>query len=60
MDRIADLAGRLWAVRRAHRPIPARGLRGVRLPGVRAVVRLRCADCGRPFPCPTLQAAGVR
>ncbi len=61
--RIADLATRLWAVRRTHRAAPARrlpglgaGLAGLRRPGARP----RCEGCGRPFPCPTLRATGPR
>lgn len=45
--RISDLAGRLWAVRLAHRPV-ASGWRG----------RGRCAGCGQQLPCETLRAAG--
>jgi hypothetical protein len=45
--RIRDLAGRLWAVRSAHRPSG---------PGRRA--RNRCAGCGQQLPCATLLAAG--
>ena len=45
--RIRDLAGRLWAVRLAHRPVRS-GWRG----------RTRCAGCGQQLPCATLLAAG--
>lgn len=48
LERISDLAGRLWAIRSAHRPVVAGRLR-------RSVV---CAGCGLPTPCPTLRAAG--
>lgn len=48
LDRISDLAARLWAVRQAHRPVVAGRLR-------RSVV---CSGCGLPTPCPTLRAAG--
>lgn len=46
LSRISELAGRLWAVRQAHRPVVVGRLR-------RSV---RCAGCGFPTPCPTLQA----
>lgn len=68
LDRISDLASRLWAVRQAHRPVvvvvgrPGLGralgravLGGAGLGGRRAV---RCAGCGQASPCPTLRAAG--
>lgn len=45
--RISDLAGRLWAVRLAHRPGRS-GWRG----------RTRCVGCGQQLPCATLLAAG--
>ncbi len=48
LDRICELAGRLWAVRAAHRPVPVGWRRREE----------RCAECGRPSPCPTLRAAG--
>lgn len=48
LERISDLAARLWAVRSAHRPVVAGRLR-------RTVV---CGCCRLPAPCPTLQAAG--
>ena len=48
LERISELAARLWAVRSAHRPVRAGRLR-------RSVV---CAGCGLPTPCPTLRAAG--
>lgn len=48
LDRISDLAARLWAVRSAHRPVVTGRLR-------RTVV---CSGCGLPTPCPTLRAAG--
>ena len=48
LERISDLAGRLWAVRSAHRPVPAGWRRS----------SLRCAGCGQPAPCATLRAAG--
>ena len=47
LDRISDLAGRLWAVRQAHRPVVVGWRRAV-----------RCAGCGQATPCQTLQAAG--
>lgn len=50
VQRVGELAGRLWAVRRAHRPVLVRGLLGPH--------RLRCAGCRQPSPCPTLRAAG--
>jgi len=57
LSRISDLAGRLWAVRQAHRPVavgrPVLGWAG--FAGRRAV---RCAGCGQASPCLTLQAAG--
>lgn len=46
LDHIGDLAERLWAVRRLHRP--RRGLLGG-----------RCSGCGHPVPCPTLRAASA-
>ena len=49
LERIGDLAQRLWAVRGTHRPVRSRTLLG------RVVVQ--CSGCGRPSPCPTLQAA---
>jgi hypothetical protein len=48
LERISDLAGRLWAVRSAHRPVAAGWRRS----------SLRCAGCGQPAPCATLRAAG--
>ncbi len=48
LERISDLATRLWAVREAHRPVTV-GWR--RRTG-------RCAGCGQPSPCPTRRAAG--
>jgi hypothetical protein len=48
LERISDLAARLWAVRSAHRPV-ARGWRRA---------HARCAGCGQPLPCATLLAAG--
>ena len=48
LERISDLAARLWAVRSAHRPVTV----GWRRPST------RCAECGQPVPCATLQAAG--
>ena len=50
VQRVGELAGRLWDVRRAHRPVLVRGLLRPH--------RLRCAGCRQPSPCPTLQAAG--
>ncbi len=47
LARISDLAGRLWAVRQAHRPVTVGWRR-----------TLRCAGCGLSAPCPTLRAAG--
>ena len=48
LERISDLAARLWAVRSAHRPV-ARGWRRT---------HARCAECGQAVPCATLQATG--
>ena len=48
LDRISELAARLWAVRSAHRPVPVGWLRR----------DTRCAGCGQALPCPTLRAAG--
>ena len=48
LERISDLAARLWAVRSAHRPV-ATGWRRA---------HTRCAGCGQPVPCATLLAAG--
>ena len=48
LERISDLAARLWAVRSAHRPV-ATGWRRA---------HVRCAECGQPVPCATLQAVG--
>ena len=48
LERISDLAARLWAVRSAHRPV-ATGWRRT---------QKRCAGCGQPVPCATLLAAG--
>jgi len=48
LERISDLAARLWAVRSAHRPVTAGWRRAAP----------RCAECGHPVPCATLQAAG--
>jgi hypothetical protein len=45
LDRVRELALRLWAVRGVHRP--RRALLG----------GARCAGCGRPYPCATLRAA---
>ena len=50
VQRVGELAGRLWEVRRAHRPVLVRGLLRQH--------RLLCAGCRQPSPCPTLQAAG--
>lgn len=47
--RIADLAGRIWAVRLAHHPVRSRGL-------LRSGVR--CEGCRQPHPCATLRACG--
>ena len=49
LEHISDLAERLWAVRRTHTPVRTRTLLGGE--------RVRCAGCGHPSPCPTLQAA---
>lgn len=46
LERISDLAARLWAVRQAHRPAVTGWLRR----------GCRCAGCGQPVPCPTLRA----
>lgn len=46
LERIGDLAARLWAVRQAHAPV--RTVLGGR----------RCAECARAYPCPTVLAAG--
>jgi len=48
LERISDLAARLWAVRSAHRPVAVGWLRR----------DTRCAGCGQSVPCATLQAAG--
>ena len=48
LERISDLAARLWAVRSAHRPVTVGWRR----------THTRCAECGQPVPCATLQAAG--
>ena len=48
LERISDLAARLWAVRSAHRPVAVGWRRR----------ETRCAGCGQPVPCATLQAAG--
>ena len=48
LERISDLAARLWAVRSAHRPVTVGWRR----------THTRCAGCGQPVPCATLQAAG--
>ncbi len=48
LERISDLAARLWAVRSAHRPVTVGWRRSA----------TRCAGCGQPVPCATLQAAG--
>ena len=48
LERISDLAARLWAVRSAHRPATSGWRRA----------HPRCAECGQALPCATLQAAG--
>ena len=48
LERISDLAARLWAVRSAHRPVATGWRRS----------QTRCAGCGQPVPCATLLAAG--
>ena len=48
LERISDLAARLWAVRSAHRPVATGWRRS----------STRCAGCGQPVPCATLLAAG--
>ena len=48
LERISDLAARLWAVRSAHRPVTVGWRR----------THTRCAECGQSVPCATLQAAG--
>ncbi len=48
LERISDLAARLWAVRAAHRPVTVGWRR----------TQTRCAECGQALPCATLQAAG--
>ena len=48
LERISDLAARLWAVRSAHRPVTVGWRRSA----------TRCAECGQAVPCATLQAAG--
>jgi len=48
LERISDLAARLWAVRSAHRPVTVGWRRSA----------TRCAGCGQSVPCATLQAAG--
>ena len=56
LDHIGDLAERLWAVRRLHRPEPrAEGRRGL-LRARAAGAGVRCSGCGHALPCPTLQA----
>ncbi len=47
LERISELAARLWAIRSAHRPVTVGWRRGT-----------RCADCGQAVPCATLRAAG--
>ena len=47
LERISDLAARLWAVRSAHRPVAVGWRRAT-----------RCAECGQALPCTTLRAAG--
>ena len=48
LERISDLAARLWAVRSAHRPVTTGWRR----------TSARCAECGQAVPCATLQATG--
>ena len=48
LERISDLAARLWAVRSAHRPVATGWRRS----------RTRCAGCGQAVPCAALLAAG--
>ena len=48
LERISELAARLWAVRSAHRPVVAGWRRR----------EARCAECGQALPCATLRAAG--
>jgi len=48
LERISDLAARLWAVRSAHRPVTVGWRR----------THTRCAECGQSVPCATLQATG--
>ena len=48
LERISDLAARLWAVRSAHRPVTSGWRRS----------HPRCAECGQVVPCATLQAVG--
>lgn len=45
LDRLRELALRLWAVRSAHQPRETL-LRG-----------RRCGTCGHPYPCATVRAA---
>ena len=47
LERISELAARLWAIRSAHRPVTVGWRR-----------ETRCADCGQAVPCATLRAAG--
>lgn len=47
LGRIGELSQRLWDVREAHLPEPARGLRR----------RERCRGCHQEFPCPTAKVA---
>ncbi|MDP9432128.1 MAG: hypothetical protein M3P91_05320 [Actinomycetota bacterium] len=47
LERIGDLAARLWAVRQTH--VPVRTVLG----------RHRCAECARAYPCPTVLAVGT-
>ena len=61
LARISDLAGRLWAVRQAHRPVVTAHQGGRRRFGRPTSGRpglVRCGGCGLASPCPTLRAAG--
>lgn len=61
LARISDLAGRLWAVRQAHRPVVTGHGLGRRRFGRPPFARrgpVRCGGCGLASPCPTLRAAG--
>ena len=61
LARISDLAGRLWAVREAHRPVVSyAGRRRFGRPTSGRPGPVRCGGCGLASPCPTLRAADPR